>query len=126
MVDFDEQAKKAKTQLKKKNEDMARLEAKVAELEKQRDLAKKSIIEKFKSSNDFQKAFVTSTSIYFSEGFNFYKRQLAHHHPNLGIDLDSIEIDRDLLEKEEAEAEEWEDKENKGEQEKGDTNPHSP
>ncbi|GFS32088.1 hypothetical protein Acr_00g0020750 [Actinidia rufa] len=29
-------------------------------------------------------------SKYFSEGFNFYEGQLAHYHPNLGIDLDGM------------------------------------
>ena len=127
LANFDEQAKKAKTELKKRNEDVARLETKVAELEKQWALVKKSIIEEFKSSDDFQEAVVISASAYFGEGFNFYKRQLAHHHPNLDIDLDIMEMDRNLLEKKEAEVEERKDKENEGEEEKekGDTNPLS-
>ena len=41
---------------------------------------------------------------YFGEGFDFCKRQLAHHHPNFGIDLDNMGIDHDLLEEEEDEA----------------------
>ena len=56
---------------------------------------------------------------YFGECFDFYKRQLAHHHPNLGIDLDGMGIDHDLLEKEEDEVEEkGEDRENKENKEK--------
>ncbi|GFS36694.1 hypothetical protein Acr_00g0047470 [Actinidia rufa] len=52
--------------------------------------------------------------------FDFCKRQLAHHHPNLGIDLGGMDMDCDLLEKEEAE-------ENKEQGEgKGDTNLLSP
>ena len=34
LVNFDEQTKKAETELKKKNKDVARLEAEVAEMEK--------------------------------------------------------------------------------------------
>ncbi|GFY92443.1 hypothetical protein Acr_08g0008390 [Actinidia rufa] len=83
---------------------------------------KKLIVEKFKSSEDFQEAVEDVSSKYFSEGINFFKRRLAHHHPNLGIDLDGMDMDRDLLEKEEADVEE--DKE-KGEG-KGDNSPLSP
>ena len=60
----------------------------MAELEKKEVLVKKKAIEEFKSSDDFQEAVVTSASSYFGEGFDFCKRHLAHHHPNLGIDLD--------------------------------------
>ena len=49
LANFDEQVKKAKTELEKINEDVARLEAKVAELEKQRALDKKLAIEEFNS-----------------------------------------------------------------------------
>ena len=42
---------------------------------------------------------------YFGDDFNFCKRQLAHHHPKLGIDLDDMGIDHDLLEEEENEVE---------------------
>ncbi|GFY87968.1 hypothetical protein Acr_05g0016070 [Actinidia rufa] len=50
-------------------------------------------------------------SSYFGDGFDFCKRQLAHHHPNLGIDLDDIDMDQEFLKKEEAEAKERERKE---------------
>ena len=75
-------------------------------------------IAEFKSSSDFQKAVENITFKYFGEGFDFCKRQLVVHHPNLGIDLDAIDMDYELLEKEEREAEEkevWEDKQEKGE-----------
>ena len=78
----------------------------MAELEKREALAKKKTIEKFKFSDNFHEAVVTSASTYFGEGFNFCKRQLAHHHPNLGIDLDSMDMDGDLLEVEKAKAKE--------------------
>ena len=70
---------------------------------------------------------------YFDKGFYFDKRQLAHHHPNLGIDLDSMGIDHDLLEEEDEEDEDKgkdkeKEKENNKErgEEKGDTNLFSP
>ena len=74
---------------------------------------------------------ITSAYNYFGESFNFFKRQLVHHHPNLGIDLDSMEMDRDLLKKEEAKVEERGDKEKEENKEKevgdkGDTIPISP
>ncbi|PSS08034.1 Ribose-phosphate pyrophosphokinase [Actinidia chinensis var. chinensis] len=57
-----------------------------------------------------------------SEGFDFCKRQLAHHHPKL-----SMGLDHDLLEEEpEEEAEDkGEDKEKEENKEKGDTSPFS-
>ena len=64
-------------------------------------------------------------SKYFGEGFDFYKRQLAHQHPNLSIDLDDMGIDHDLLEEEEDEA--YKKGENKEKvKDKGDTSPFSP
>ncbi|GFS36288.1 hypothetical protein Acr_00g0045150 [Actinidia rufa] len=42
------------------------------------------------------------------QGFDFCKRQLARHHPNLGIDLDSMGLDHNLLAEEEGEGEEEE------------------
>ena len=110
---------------------MARLEAKLAVLKKKEAFAKKKAIEEFKSSDDFQKAMVTSASNYFGECFDFCKKQLAHYHPNIGIDLDNMEMDHNLFEKEEAEAEEREDKKKEENKEKevgnkGDTSPISP
>ena len=64
---------------------------------------------------------------YFDEGFDFYKRQFAVHHPNLGIDLDAMDMGHEQLEKEEREAEEkkeiQEDEQKKGED---NINPLSP
>ena len=105
LVEFSKRDQKVAKELNEKSETVARSEAEVAEL-------KKKAIEEFKSSDDFQEAVVTLASNYFGEGFDFYKSQLTHHHPNLGIDVDNMDMDRDLLEKEEAEAEE---KKNKGE-----------
>ncbi|PSS08094.1 UBX domain-containing protein [Actinidia chinensis var. chinensis] len=39
-----------------------------------------------------------ATSKYFSEGFDFCKRQIARHHPDLGLDLEGMGLDHDLLE----------------------------
>ncbi|GFZ01041.1 hypothetical protein Acr_14g0006760 [Actinidia rufa] len=112
--------KRIAKEAKAKNKKMERLEARVAELEKSQNLAKGRIAE-FKELEDFQEAVMGSTSSYFGNGFDFYKRQLAHHYPDLDIDLDNIKIDRDFLTKEEAEAEEKERKvaEKRGEDEAG-------
>ena len=128
LADFNEWEQKVVEDLKEKYEAMTRLEAKVAELKRNEALANKKAFEDFKSSNDFQEAVVTSTSAYLSEGFNFCKRKLAYHHPNLGIDLDSMEMDWDLIEQEKAKAEEEGNNEKGDEQEKGEeyTCPLSP
>ena len=101
----------------------------MAELKKQQTLSKKSIVEEFKSLNDLQEVVEFSVFKYFGEGFDFFKRQIAHHHPNLGIDLQGMGIDADLLEDEEKETEEKEEKDKEEQQEKegrekGDTNPY--
>ena len=67
-----------------------------------------------------------SASKYFGEGFNFCKRQIAHHHPELDIELQSISIDADLIEDEKDEAEEKEEEEKEEDGEKGNTSPISP
>ncbi|GFY85391.1 Tudor/PWWP/MBT superfamily protein [Actinidia rufa] len=66
----------------------------------------------------------TLASKYFDEGFDFCKRQLRRHHPDLAIDLDGMGFDHDML----AEEDENEDEESGGEKEKeagekGDNNP---
>ncbi|GFY88644.1 hypothetical protein Acr_06g0005840 [Actinidia rufa] len=45
-----------------------------------------------------------ATSSYFGDGFDFCKRQLAHQYPDLGVDLEDVEMDHEFLAKEEAEA----------------------
>ncbi|GFZ06719.1 hypothetical protein Acr_18g0008890 [Actinidia rufa] len=113
-----EQAMKTKAELKDKSEAMAWLEDEVAELSNKLAHAKKLAIDEFKSSNDFKDTIIDSAATYFGEGFKFCKRQLAHHHPNLGIDLASIEMDTDLAEEEEV-AKVGE----KGEENEGDVSP---
>ena len=111
---------------------MARLEEEEeVELKKNEALAQRKIIKEFKSSEDYQEEVENAASKYFGEGFDFCKRQLAHHHPNLIIDLDDMDMDRDLLEKEGDESEEKEEDNQKGEEQekvekKRDTNPLSP
>ena len=73
LVDFDDQANKAKSEFKKKNEDVTRLEVEVVELEKQWALAKKLAIKEFKSSNDFEDIVESAASKYSSKGFDFYR-----------------------------------------------------
>ena len=71
-----------------------------------------------------------SASKYFGDGFNFCKKQIAHHHPDLGIDLQSIGIDVDLIkdDKDEADEKEEEDKDKDKDKdgEKRDTSPIFP
>ena len=74
----------------------------------------------FKSSSDFREVVENAASKYFGEGFDFCKRQLVVHHPNLDIDLNAMDMDHELLEKEEREAKEKEVQED--EQEKGEDN----
>ncbi|PSS08074.1 Protein naked cuticle 1 like [Actinidia chinensis var. chinensis] len=101
--------KKAAEEVEAKNNEVAGLKARVAALEKSQNLAKRRIIAVFKESNDFQEAVMGLASSYFSDCFNFCKRQLGHQYPNLGIDLEDIEMDRDFLVQEEANRGEDED-----------------
>ncbi|XP_057503016.1 uncharacterized protein LOC130786684 isoform X2 [Actinidia eriantha] len=89
-----------------KNKEVARLEARISELERNQSLLRGKIIAAFRESDDFLEAVRGSTSSYFGEGFDFCKRQLAHQYPDLGVDLEDVEMDQDLIAQEEAEAEE--------------------
>ncbi|GFY83220.1 hypothetical protein Acr_02g0014600 [Actinidia rufa] len=80
---------------------VANLEAEVAELTSKLTKAKELAIEEFKSSEDFKVAVTDSVATYFSEGFEFYKRQLLHQFPHLGIDVANMEMDPGFAEKEE-------------------------
>ncbi|GFS36611.1 hypothetical protein Acr_00g0046960 [Actinidia rufa] len=87
------------------------LEEEMTELKKNEALAKKKVVEEYQTSKEFHEAVENSSSEYFGKGFDFCKRQLARHHPNLGIDLDGMVFDHDLLE-EEKEVKEREKEEN--------------
>ncbi|XP_057465377.1 uncharacterized protein LOC130755081 [Actinidia eriantha] len=89
-----------------KDKEVARLEAKISELEGKQSVSRGKIIAAFRESDDFLEAVRGSASSYFGEGFDFCKRQLAHQFPNLGVDLEDVEMDQDLIAQEEAEAEE--------------------
>ncbi|GFZ16135.1 hypothetical protein Acr_25g0005440 [Actinidia rufa] len=84
---------------------IAKLEARISEMEKSQSLTQGRIIAAFKESNDFLEAVRGSASSYFGDGFDFCKRQLAHQYPDLGVDLEDVEMDHEFLAKEEAEAE---------------------
>ncbi|GFZ01924.1 hypothetical protein Acr_15g0005330 [Actinidia rufa] len=84
---------------------IAKLEARISELEKSQSLTQGRIIAAFKESDDFLEAVRGSASSYFGNGFDFCKRQLAHQYPDLGVDLEDVEMDHEFLAKEEAEAE---------------------
>ncbi|GFZ21707.1 hypothetical protein Acr_29g0008690 [Actinidia rufa] len=88
-----------------KDKVIARLEARISELERSQSLTQGRIIAAFKESDDFLEAVRGSASSYFGDGFDFCKRQLAHQYPDLGVDLEDVEMDHEILAKEEAEAE---------------------
>ena len=73
--------------------------------------AKKLAIEEFKASDDFKEAVELTASTYFGKGFEFCKRKIARHHPNLGIDLQGMGVDAELFKEEENEVKEREEKE---------------
>ncbi|GFZ00948.1 hypothetical protein Acr_14g0005830 [Actinidia rufa] len=80
---------------------IARLEARISELERSQSVTQGRIIAAFKESDDFLEGVRGSASSYFGDGFNFCKRQLAHQYPDLGVDLEDVEMDHELLAKEE-------------------------
>ncbi|GFZ14857.1 hypothetical protein Acr_24g0010470 [Actinidia rufa] len=84
---------------------ISKLEARISDLAKSQSLTQGRIIAAFKESDDFLEAVRGSASSYFGDGFDFCKRQLAKQYPDLGVDLEDVEMDQELLAKEEAEAE---------------------
>ena len=100
---------------------LVKSEMMIANLKDREARSKMLAIAEFKSSSDFQEAVKNAISKYFGQGFDFYERQLVVHHPNLGIDLDAIDMDHELLEKEERKAKEGEEI-REDEQEKGEDN----
>ncbi|GFY86078.1 hypothetical protein Acr_04g0008160 [Actinidia rufa] len=84
---------------------ISKLEARISDLEKSQSLTQGRMIAAFKESDDFLEAVRGSASSYFGDGFDFCKRQLAKQYPDLGVDLEDVEMDQELLAKEEAEAE---------------------
>ncbi|GFS43721.1 hypothetical protein Acr_00g0086530 [Actinidia rufa] len=88
------QAAMVGAELKDKSKVVVRLEAEVAEFTSKLVQAKKLAIKEFKSSNDFK---------------------LLHQHPNLGIDMASMEMDVDFDEEEEAAKEGEKEMGNEGE-----------
>ena len=78
-------------------------------------------MEEFKSSSDFLEAIKDAASKYFCKEFDFYKRQLRRHHPDLAINLEDMGLNHDLLTKEDEDEEGEGVNEETGE--KGDVNP---
>ncbi|GFS42899.1 hypothetical protein Acr_00g0082410 [Actinidia rufa] len=78
------------------------LKATVAELTNKLEKAKELAIEDFKASGEFKAAVTDSAATYFSDGFEFCKRQLLHQFPNLGIDVANMAMDPSFAEEEEA------------------------
>ncbi|GFZ06730.1 hypothetical protein Acr_18g0009000 [Actinidia rufa] len=83
LTDLDEHTMKTEVELKDKSKAMAQLDAKMIEFTGKLARAKELAIDEFKSSNDFKDAITDSAATYFGKGFEFCKRQLLHHHPNL-------------------------------------------
>ncbi|GFS40351.1 hypothetical protein Acr_00g0068030 [Actinidia rufa] len=79
-----------------KDKVIAKLEARISELEKNKSVTQGRIIAVFKESDDFLEAVRGSASSYFGDGFDFCKRQLAHQYPDLGVDLEDVEMDYEL------------------------------
>ncbi|GFY89326.1 hypothetical protein Acr_06g0012660 [Actinidia rufa] len=78
------------------------LKATVAELTNKLAKANELAIEDFKASGEFKAAVTNSAATYFSEGFEFCKRQLLHQFPNLGVDVANMAMDPSFAEEEEA------------------------
>ncbi|GFY93183.1 hypothetical protein Acr_08g0015790 [Actinidia rufa] len=77
------------------------LKATVAELTNKLAKAKELAIEDFKASGEFKAAVTDSAATYFSDGFEFCKRQLLHQFPNLGVDVANMAMDPSFAEEEE-------------------------
>ncbi|GFS46091.1 hypothetical protein Acr_00g0100120 [Actinidia rufa] len=78
------------------------LKATVAELTNKLAKAKELAIEDFKASGEFKAAVTDSAATYFSEGFEFCKRQLLHQFPNLGVDVANMAMNPSFAEEEKA------------------------
>ncbi|GFZ01033.1 hypothetical protein Acr_14g0006680 [Actinidia rufa] len=94
LVKTQKRALKAENKLAELSEDGSKpsnevddLKATVAELTNKLAKAKELAIEDFKASGEFKVAVTDSVATYFSEGFEFCKRQLLHQFPNLGFDV---------------------------------------
>ncbi|XP_057463703.1 uncharacterized protein LOC130753553 [Actinidia eriantha] len=72
------------------------LKATVEELTNKLKAAKELAIEDFKASGEFKAVVTDSATTYFSEGFEFCKRQLLHQFPNLGADVANMAMDPSL------------------------------
>ena len=92
----------------------------VVELREAVSQAKKFVVDEFKSSSEFLDSVEDVASKYFGKGFDFYKRQLRHHHPDLAINLEDMGFDHDLLAEEDYGKEEM--GENANNKDKGSTN----
>ena len=86
---------------KDRDSTVKKIEKEIVELQANDVLAKKSAIEEFKSSDDFQEVVEQATSKYFGEGFDLCKKKISILHPDLDI-LD-IQIDPDLVDEDEEE-----------------------
>ena len=93
-----------------------KLELSNADLRDKEAHSKKLAVEEFKSSGDFQEVVEDTSSKYFGKCFDFCKRQLLHHHSEIGIDLEGMELNVSMLEEEEGEQEEERGEERRGEE----------
>ncbi|GFY91229.1 hypothetical protein Acr_07g0014250 [Actinidia rufa] len=109
LVKAQKRAVKAENQLAELSEEGSKpgtevddLKATVAELTNKLAKANELAIEDFKASGEFKAAVTDSAATYFSEGFEFCKRQLLHQFPNLGVDVANMAMDPSFAEEEEA------------------------
>ncbi|GFS37361.1 hypothetical protein Acr_00g0051520 [Actinidia rufa] len=109
LVKAQKRAVKAENRLAELSEERSKLgtevddlKATVAELTNKLAKAKELAIEDFKASGEFKAAVTDSAATYFSDGFEFYKRQLLHQFPNLGVDVANMAMDPGFAEEEEA------------------------
>ncbi|GFY85266.1 hypothetical protein Acr_04g0000040 [Actinidia rufa] len=98
VADIGAREQKAIKELKRMKEDrdatIQKLEEENTELKVKEVLTKKSIIEEYKSSDDFQEAMEQVASRYFGEGFDLCKKQVEHLY--LELDLQDMQIDDEL------------------------------
>ncbi|GFS37211.1 hypothetical protein Acr_00g0050670 [Actinidia rufa] len=95
LAELSEEGSKPGTEVDDLKDTMAELTNKLAK-------AKELAIEDFKASGEFKAPVTDSVATYFSEGFEFCKRQLLHQFPNLGVDVANMAMDPSFAEEEEA------------------------
>ncbi|GFZ01026.1 hypothetical protein Acr_14g0006610 [Actinidia rufa] len=93
-------AKEVLRRLKEEHDvSLKRHEKDMAEIRRKDALAKTSVIDEFKSLDEYMKVVEGAASSYFGEGFDLCKKQIGILHPNL--DIQDLQIDPDLVDEDE-------------------------